>query len=233
MLSVGILCGQDEEAKKIRHILELLAVREHFDCQIYRAASDEPYNPEDFSCLVLAYRDRNAAFTCAEGLWQEKPSLHIIYIAYQTEDIFSALRMPFFHTVRYFDLEQDLAAAFRKITRIKSPVSEKIGFIRNGKILLVAKKEILYLESEHHEIRLHLETEIFPVSETLTQCEKKLKGKGFVRTDRSFLVNMYAIRCLEREQLLLSNGERLYVSRRRYPEVKLMFENYIRHLDFI
>ena len=88
MLSVGILCGQDKEAKKIRHILELLAVRERFDCQIYRAASDEPYSPKDFSCLVLAYRDQNTAFACAEGLWQEKPSLHIIYIAYQTEDIF-------------------------------------------------------------------------------------------------------------------------------------------------
>ena len=60
-----------------------------------------------------------------------------------------------------------------------------------------------------------------------------MRGRGFVRTDRSFLVNMYHIRCLERENLLLGNGERLYVSRRRYPEVKLAFENYIRHLDFI
>ena len=44
---------------------------------------------------------------------------------------------------------------------------------------------------------------------------------------------MYHIRCLEKENVLLDNGERLYVSRRRYPEVKLTFENYIRHLDFM
>ena len=71
------------------------------------------------------------------------------------------------------------------------------------------------------------------LAKTKRECEEKLKGMGFVRTYRSFLVNMYHIRCLEKENVLLDNGERLYVSRRRYPEVKLTFENYIRHLDFM
>ena len=44
---------------------------------------------------------------------------------------------------------------------------------------------------------------------------------------------MYHIRCLEKSNVLLDNGERLYISRQRYPEVKFQFENYIRHLDFI
>lgn len=70
---------------------------------------------------------------------------------------------------------------------------------------MVLRKEILYLESEHHDIRLHTEIEVFPITETLLTCERKLKGLGFVRIHRSFLVNMYHIRCLEKDTVLLDN----------------------------
>ena len=185
----------------------------------------------DFSCMVLCHRVRNTAFAWAEKLWRQEPSLPIIYVAHRAEDIFAALGMPFFHTVRYFELEQDLKAALQR--RMKGPEPGRIGFTRNGQMMLIPSREILYLESEHHEIRLHLGEAVFQVKETLAQCEERLRGRGFVRTDRSYLVNMYHMRSLERENVLLDNGERLYVSRRRYPEVKLAFENYIRHLDFI
>lgn len=185
------------------------------------------------SCVVLCHEKRDTAFAWAEKLWQQEPSLPIVYAARRAEDIFAALGMPFFHTVRYFELEQDLKAALRKLGRIRASASGRISFTGNGQMMLIPVREILYLESEHHEIRLHLGKEVFLVKETLAQCEEKLRGRGFVRTDRSYLANMYHIRCLEREHALLDNGERLYVSRRRYPEVKLAFENYIRHLDFI
>ena len=233
MFRVGILCGQDEEKNTIRHAVELLSVRENFGCLIQDLSPVPPEACSDLSCLLLAYEDRAAAFAYAEKLWQKEPSLSIVYIAYRSEDIFAALRMPFFHTVRFYNLEQDLTVIFQKLQRSKSPASDRVSFIHNGKMMLIPKREILYLESCHHEIKLHLQTDIFSVAETLTLYEKRLKGSGFIRTDRSFLVNMYYIRCLERSSVLLDNGEYLYISRRRYPEVKLSFENYIRHLDFI
>lgn len=284
MPKIGILCGREEEREAIRYSIEILAVREGFDCSVCcldsgsgggesgyaesesvrqrggkpegsgaksgRQCSGKPEGSNTqgsrgspgasqesrirgLACVVLCHENRDIAFLWAEKLWQQEPSLPIVYAARGAEDIFAALGMPFFHTVRYFELEQDLKAALRKLARIRSSASGRIGFTRNGQLMLIPSREILYLESEHHEIRLHLGQEVFLVKETLAQCEEKLRGRGFVRTDRSFLVNMYHMRCLERENVLLDNGERLYVSRRRYPEVKLAFENYIRHLDFI
>ena len=244
MPRIGILCDRDEGKKEIRYSIEILAAREGIDCSVccmdMGTGSGSKAEYEELacrigglSCVVLCHRSRDTAFVWAERLWEQEPSLPVVYVAYRTEDIFAALGMPFFHTVRYFELEQDLRAALRKLGRIKVSAPGRIGFTRNGQLMLIPFREILYLESEHHEIRLHLEKEVLLVKETLAQCEEKLRGRGFVRTDRSFLVNMYHIRCLERENVLLDTGERLYVSRRRYPEVKLAFENYIRHLDFI
>lgn len=233
MFRIGILCEQVEEKNIIRHTVELLSVSEDCDCLIQNLSPDSLGTCCDLSCLLLAYEDRSAAFAYAEKLWQKDPSLSIVYIAYRSEDIIAALGIPFYHTVRFYNLEQDLIVVFQKMRRSKSHAPDRISFIHNEKMMLIPKREILYLESCHHEIKLHLQTHIFSVAETLSLYEKRLKGSGFIRTDRSFLVNMYHIRCLEQSRVLLGNGEHLYISRRRYPEVKLSFENYIRHLDFI
>lgn len=233
MPGIGILCDQDREREEMKQIVEMLAAREGFGCSVHDMDKEADSARKDIACVVLALKDREAAFRCAEKLWSCEPTLLIIYVAERIEDIIAALTMPFFHIVRRFGLEQDLKAAFQKLGKVRMDTTDKIEFIRNGQMMLVPSREILYVASIHHEISLHLIKETFPIKESLSQCEERLKGKGFVRTYTSFLVNMYHIRCLEKEKVLLDNGEQLYVSRRKYPEVKLKFENYVRHLDFI
>lgn len=233
MPGIGILCDQNREREKMMQVVEMLAAREGFDCSVCNMSREAAGDRQDVACVILALKDREAAFRCAERLWSGEPTLLIIYVADRIEDIIAALTMPFFHVVRLFGFEQDLEAAFQKLGKIRMSTIDKIKFIRNGQMMLVPSREILYVASIRHEISLHLEEETFQIKENLSQCEERLKGKGFVRTYTSFLVNMYHIRCLEKEKVLLDNGEQLYVSRRKYPEVKLKLENYVRHLDFI
>lgn len=239
MPTIGVICDRDDEKGEIIHTLEMLAARNGFDCSVCildrKAAAEEKRDIvwNDITCVILDREDRDNAFRCAEMLWNRAQTLLIIYVAHKVEDIVAALGMPFFHIVRRFGLEQDLETAFRKLEKVRMSAADKVKFTQNGQTMLISSREILYVESEHHEIRLHLTTEVLTIRENLSQCEERLKSRGFVRIYRSFLVNMYHIRCLEKESALLDNGERIYVSRRRYPEVKLTFESYIRHLDFL
>lgn len=70
-------------------------------------------------------------------------------------------------------------------------------------------------------------------TEPLSQCEEGLKDGGFARIHKSFLASLYHVNRMERDSLTLDNGEKLYISRYRYPEVKLQFESYISHLEFL
>lgn len=185
------------------------------------------------SGLFLSCESSKAAFDAAEKLWEEQPELPVIFIAGQAEEVFAALSHPFFHVVRAYALEQDLGAALRKLERSRTKVQRWQTFQGKTGMARVRQREILYLESERHEIRVHCKKETFITPETLTQCEEKLKGAGFVRIHKSYLVNLYHVERLEKESLLLDSGERLFISRYRYPEVKGRFENYIRRLDFI
>lgn len=231
MSGIGILADNEGEKKRIKENVELWQASLGYDVNV--CVVEEEREVIESNYLILAYQDREEAFLEAERLWKREPKLQIIYVAYKIEDIFAALRKPFFHIVRYFDMEEDFKVSFRKMERTGIRTPERVSFLKNGQTLLFQGKEILYLESEKHEIQVHSKDGIFRISETLTECEKKLKKQGFVRIDRSFLVNMYHIRTLDREKAVLSNGEYLYVSRRRYPEVKMRFEHYIRRLDFI
>lgn len=239
MLVIGVLCCRNEERMAIINIIEVLAARDGFECSVCSIDQEETGWLEKITCVVIAWEERENAFQVAEKIWERKQSILVIYVAYKTEDIIAAVGMPFFHIVRLYSLEQDLEVAFRKMERVRLFAADRIRFAHNGQLMLVPSKEILYLESERHEIRLHLlkgtslEKDIVMLKENLSQCEERLKGRGFVRIYTSFLVNMYHIRCLEKENVLLDSGERLYVSRRKYPEVKFMFENFIRHLDFM
>lgn len=238
MPEIGILCRPQEQGIMIRQTLQLLLAQSglaYTTCMLPLSfpEEEEGVNRKRISCLILAWDDREQAFEMAEALWDRWASLQIIYVAGSSEDIFAAMQMPFFHLVRIFDLDQGLRAALRKLERLKTFLPRKISFINGSETLLVQRKEILYLESQRHIVWLHTRRGTSAITESLSQCEEKLKGLGFVRIHRSLLVNMYHIGSLEKDSVLLLGGERLYISRYRYAEVKLDFENYIRRLEFI
>lgn len=250
MPGVGILCDRETLRDTIEQTLRLLVL----ETPLEETTEDIYFFPvgllpigqldkepgKDFHYLVLSQEDREKAFDLTEMLWQQEPSISIIYVAQTVEDVFAALQIPFFHIVREFNLEQDLRAALKKMNRLKQPLPEKVSFLYNNRCVILRRKNILYLESRHHEILIHVKVnseaqskEIVTVTDSLSSCEGKLKGMGFVRIHKSLLVNMYHVYRMDKESVLLDNRERLYISRYRYAEVKQQMERYIRKLEFM
>ncbi len=192
---------------------------------------------EQISFLILSCKTIDKTFAIAETLWEKNPALSIICVVEYPEEVFAALPHPFFHVVREFSLEQDLGAVLCKIERTGSLLPRWCSFQGKNELIRIRLKEILYLESNRHEIMIHIQNYTDQTSyltmETLAQCEEKLRAFGFVRIHKSYLVNLYHVAKLGKEYLTLDCGKRLYISRYRYTDIKLQFENYIRHLDFL
>ena len=210
----------------LRHLDSLTELTEN-------KAADLRSEKEPVSWLILSCDTVQETFETAEQLWKEQPSLPVIFIATQAEEVFEALPYPFFHVVRDYALEQDLQAVLCKMERSRPRRPRWRVFQCKSGAMRVLQKEILYLESDRHEIRVHSEKEVFSTSETLGWWEEMLKEEGFIRIHKSFLVNFYHVGKIEKDSLLLDNGERLFISRYRYPEVKARFESYMRHLEFL
>ncbi len=79
-------------------------------------------------------------------------------------------------------------------------------------------EDVLYLEAAGSYVTLHTETGEHLLRETLNDLEKKLDPRVFIRTHRSFIVNVGAIEEIQRHfhgesVLILKNGGRVNVSR--------------------
>ena len=88
-----------------------------------------------------------------------------------------------------------------------------------GEIKLKASDIVLF-EISGHKSLIQLRDRTYQIYEKLENLEEMLKGQGFLRTHKSFLVNMVHIRNINSYILTLDNGREMSVPKARYKQVK-------------
>ena len=82
-------------------------------------------------------------------------------------------------------------------------------------------RDIFYFETHmNHMVCVWYKDGSFLFRSSLSELEARLKGRGFVRAQRSFLVSLGAVRRLSFEQLTLANGKSIPVGRGNYAALK-------------
>jgi two-component system, LytTR family, response regulator len=89
---------------------------------------------------------------------------------------------------------------------------------KNGRMLLVATKDINWIEAEGNYVRLHVGNREHDLRETLTDLEEKLNPAEFLRIHRSTIVNIQRIKEIQpwfhgHHRVLLEDGTELRLSR--------------------
>lgn len=88
--------------------------------------------------------------------------------------------------------------------------------------------EIYYIEKEKSskQFLVYLEDKCVVAKGVLSAIENQLLEQDFMRTHRSYLVNMKHIRRIQKNDLVLSNGNLVPISRRKEKELKQQFMRY-------
>lgn len=88
--------------------------------------------------------------------------------------------------------------------------------------------EIYYIEKEKssRQFLVYLEDKCVVAKGVLSAIENQLLEQHFMRTHRSYLVNMKHIRRIQKNDLVLSNGNLVPISRRKEKELKQQFMRY-------
>lgn len=77
---------------------------------------------------------------------------------------------------------------------------------------------ILYFEIWGRQVEVHGEEENFTYYERIGVLEEQLKGKGFFRCHKSYLLNLRHVDMYDRQEAVLDNGERIVIAKRRYED---------------
>lgn len=118
-------------------------------------------------------------------------------------------------------LEFTLNAALKSLKAEQATFKIQI----NGEIIDLPLKDILYIESEQHLLKISLKDKDKTVKQysfysSLSKIEEKLENRGFLRIHRSYLVNMAHIKKFNCHGAILSDGTSLSVSEKNYAELK-------------
>lgn len=102
----------------------------------------------------------------------------------------------------------------RALARLRDS-GEFLLITSHGGARRVLLREILYIEVQGHTLSYHTGIDVLHGSGSLTELESSLKGKGFLRCSKCYLVNSRHIGNVYGYDLHLDNGEILQISRLR------------------
>ena len=90
--------------------------------------------------------------------------------------------------------------------------------------------DIYYFEIKGRMVDVHGPEGIFTYYEQIGTLENRLREKGFFRCHKSYLINLKYVERYNRQEVILENGKKIVIAKRRYDKfvqeaLKVMREN--------
>jgi len=118
------------------------------------------------------------------------------------------------------DTLDDCMAIFADSLQYIEVIAERVA-------VKIPLKDITFIEIHAHYGLIHTTKEIIKCRIILDEIEKELHGKTFLRTHRSFIVNMRYIKNVEDNDFILSSGEAVPIRKNDKLKIKQAYMDYI------
>lgn len=217
-------------AKKIREILTEMKV----SCTIRQFYSGRELlqSSETFDMIFLDIIMRDLDGMRTAQLIREKAFDKIlVFISSSREYVFDAYEVEAFqYLLKPVDEKKLRGALQRAVFKSESRSQEFIIVSRERQKKKLFLDDISYFEIRGRMIDIHGTGGAFSYYGQIGVLEKDLQEKGFFRCHKSYLVNLKHVEVYNRQEIVLDNGERIGIAKRRYEEfcqaiLKFMREN--------
>lgn len=143
----------------------------------------------------------------------------LIFVTGIKEYVFKAFDVAAFHYLLKPINERKFAEVFRRaemeIQEKRKSKGQKL-FLKN-KGLMLDQGDILYIESRGKKAAIHTLKEVIEIYAVMNELESQL-SESFYRCHRGYLVNMAHIAEYDNESITLSNGDSVYLTRKKHRE---------------
>ena len=165
-------------------------------------------------------------------LFRKKVSAKIlIFVSSSREYVFEAYDVEAFQYLLKPVDDRKLKSVLQKAvhkTEIRSQEFIIVSRERQKKKLFL--DDIYYFEIKGRVVDVHGPEGIFTYYEQIGELENKLQDKGFFRCHKSYLINLKYVDGYNRKEVILENGKKIVIAKRRYDEfvqkvLKVMREN--------
>ena len=234
MLSIAVCDDEVIEcsnmARKIKDILEEMKI----PCIIrqFRSGGELLQALESFDIVFLDIIMQDLDGMKTAQIFREKGSDKIlIFVSSSREYVFEAYDVEAFQYLMKPVDERKLKSVLQKaVFKTENHSQEFIIVSRERQKKKVFLDDIYYFEIKGRIVYVHGAEGIFTYYEQIGELENKLRDKGFFRCHKSYLINLKHVDGYNRQEVILENGEKIVIAKRRYDKfvqevLKVMREN--------
>lgn len=198
--------------------------------QTYSSAEEIPATvmaEADILFLDIDFSDKNyTGIDIAKKIRDVNDHAVIVFVTNYIEYAPDGYEVQAFRYLLKSDIESKLDRCMEQILEKMQSVQETVLINSAGETLELPLSDILYIESQLHNAVIYIQTpgtdtvKEVRVYSSLSNLEQQLSEKGFLRVQKSYLVNMRRISKYQCSEALLDNGTVLKVSQKMYAEQK-------------
>lgn len=229
-----IICDDDEVfLDKLRKAIDAILLDMNVTAKIHTYSCMEDIGQPILASCDIAFLDIDFAHTRYNGLdiarklREERKDAIIIFVTNFIEYAPEGYEVQAFRYVLKLDVESKLKDYLQQaITQLQS-VCETLKIKVNGEIIDIPLKSILYIESKLRQVLIHVQRDSsgraikkYSCYASLAEMEKQLEPQGFLRIQKSYLVNMAHLQRFQCREAMLDNGTSLPVSEKNYADLK-------------
>ena len=152
-------------------------------------------------------------------LRERQEKIVLIFITGIKEYVFDALDLyAFQYLLKPLD-EKKFSEVLDRAVKEAGRKKEKWGLFIKARNLTLDQADILYIESRGKKVEIHTtrNKESIEIYMTMKELEGQLR-EGFYRCHRAYIVNMAHITEYGNNSILLTNGDKVYLAKKKYGE---------------
>ena len=233
MLSIAVCddeimecCNIAAKIKKVLEEMKILCVIHQFNSGQELLQAIEQF---DIIFLDIIMEDLDGMST-AQCIREKAVDKILIFISSSRSYVFQAYDVEAFHYLLKPVDEKTLKRVLQRAVLKRQKQKQEFIIVskeRQKKKLFL--DDIYYFEIKGRMIDVHGAEGIFTYYGQLGALEDSIAGKGFFRCHKSYLINMKYVASYNRQEVILDNGERIVIAKRRYQEFCREILKYMRN----
>lgn len=116
-----------------------------------------------------------------------------------------------FGFIRKTHMDQEIGDVAKRIQKELMESGRELVIRKGQELTRIRIKDILYIEAEKNYLVLRRRDDCIRIRETMTNMEKELQGRGFIRCHKGYLVHAQYIEKMRNHEILLRAGEESFV----------------------
>lgn len=226
-----LICDDEVRvAKGINEMLKMLIAESGIQATTIVLTSTDKIEKSDMSEYEIAFLDidmgKQNGIEIARKLHLANPMAIVVFVTNYIEYAPAGYEVNAFRYLLKNEMTLSLPKIFSDVMEEYKKLHRVVSFKAGAENIDVPVNDVLYLESHQRIIEMHLISErrtTYEFYSTMAHMTEQLESLGFLRIQRSYLVNMNYIEAVQYGQIRLSDGTKLTVSEKNYSEVKRKF----------